>query len=448
MIAPRQEVLFGWGMANHARSLVYRPRTVEEVREALSDAYRRGLSVVHRGAGQSYGDAALNQGGATIMTTSLDRILNYDSERGVVRAEAGLTIDQLWRNVIADAWWPPVVPGTSRTTLGGCLAMNVHGKNHVQAGSFGAHVRSVTIMKPDGCIETIRSDEAAFGRHVGGQGLFGTILALELALARIESGYLEVVARTASDLTEAMALLHEFEKCHDYTVGWIDCASGGGGLGRGEVHAASYLPGGHELTGAGLSVTAQEPSGRIGGLLPRDRVRELFNWLLHPPNVRAVNALKYMLARFRHPSRYVQAHACFHFLLDYIPDWNRVFEPDGMIQYQFFVPQDEAESVFSRALQLQHEHQTVSHLGVLKRHCEDPFPNNYSVNGYSLALDFRIRERRMSDLCELLAAFDALQADAGGSIYAAKDAVSCLGTAPQGRSDRIESNLIRRWNKS
>lgn len=127
----RREVLFGWGMANHAHSLVFRPRDIEEMATAVERARSLGLCIGHRGGGQSYGDASLNQGDSTIVMDRLDSIVDYDPVAGVVRAEAGVTIDSLWRHVVDDGWWPPVVPGTSRSTVGGCFGMNVHGKNHV-----------------------------------------------------------------------------------------------------------------------------------------------------------------------------------------------------------------------------------------------------------------------------------------------------------------------------
>ena len=57
--------------------------------------------------------------------------------------------------------WPPVVPGTMLATLGGCVAMNVHGKNHARAGAIGRHVRSLTLLTGDGEVRTLRQLSAA-----------------------------------------------------------------------------------------------------------------------------------------------------------------------------------------------------------------------------------------------------------------------------------------------
>ena len=50
----------------HTRSLVARPKTVEQCREALDYCRRNGMSVCVRGAGRTYGDLALNDGHALL----------------------------------------------------------------------------------------------------------------------------------------------------------------------------------------------------------------------------------------------------------------------------------------------------------------------------------------------------------------------------------------------
>ena len=175
MIAPREEVLEGWGMSVRARSWVYRPRDAAEAAEAAQDARRRGLTIAHRGAGQSYGDAALNEGGAVLECSGIGRILAVDRETGTVRAEAGVTIAQLWKHVLPAGFWPSVVPGTMAVTLGGATAMNIHGKNAFRVGPFGEHVEAITLLGPDGAVRKLRRDRGAgdlrLSDVIGAQGL-------------------------------------------------------------------------------------------------------------------------------------------------------------------------------------------------------------------------------------------------------------------------------------
>lgn len=443
------EVLFGWGLSTQARSRVYRPTSVEDVRRAVQDARDRGLTVGHRGAGQSYGDAALNQGGAVLAMSGLDDILEYEAQEGVVRAGAGVTIDQLWRAVLEDGWWPPVVPGTSRPTLGGCAAADVHGKNHWRAGAFGDHVRAATVLWPDGEIERLQRSArpGALRRHLGGLGLTGTILAVTVDLKRVHSGYLRVEGRTAPNLAEALRLLELFSERRDYAVAWVDCFARGDRFGRSELHAASHLAEDHDRAGEALDPESQRPDDRGLGLVPGSVLKTGLGAVLSDPGMRSVNAAKYALARARHPSTYLQTHASFHFLLDHVPDWRRAYEPGGLIQYQLFVPADEAPAAFREALELQHEIGLKSYLGVMKRHREEPGAETYTVDGYSLALDFAVRDDRLGSLMSLVREYDRLQSRVGGRVYAAKDAVSGIGRLPEWRHRAYATNLSRRWER-
>jgi FAD/FMN-containing dehydrogenase len=56
------EELAGWGLAQTARCRVIRPETTGAIAEAFAEAAREGETIALRGAGCSYGDAALNNG--------------------------------------------------------------------------------------------------------------------------------------------------------------------------------------------------------------------------------------------------------------------------------------------------------------------------------------------------------------------------------------------------
>jgi len=460
---PSLETLSGWGMAHHARSWVYRPRGAEEAAEAVADARGRGLTIAHRGAGLSYGDAALNEGGAVIVCEGLDRILEFDAERGVVRAEAGVTIGQLWREVLPRGWWPPVVPGTAAVTLGGAVAMNVHGKNAWSAGPVGEYVEGLTLLGAGGRPSAVSRQPSAVSRQpsdpatpprgvpalqevIGAQGLNGTILDVTLRLKRVHSGFLSVSPLPTRDLAESLERLDEGAAAHDYAVGWLDAFAGGGSVGRGALHLARYIEPGHPLAGRGLAVADQHLPERILGVVPKRHTWRLMKYFTTDAGMRSLNLAKYLAGAVQGGRPYVQSHAAFHFLLDYVPDWKNVYRPHGLVQYQFFVPKSAAHQVLGEALARQRRAGIVSYLAVLKRHRPDGFASQYAVDGYSLALDFPVRPRRAAAFDALLRDFDALQREAGGRIYAAKDG-SSVGRLPAVRDAAYATDLARRWER-
>jgi hypothetical protein len=163
--------------------------------------------------------------------------------------------------------------------------------------------------------------------------------------------------------------------------------------------------------------------------------------------MRWLNRGKMVAGRSRNRRRYLQSLAAFHFLLDYVPRWKRAYSPHGLMQYQLFVPMYNAGDVFREVLRLQQDLGIYSYLGVLKRHRKDAFAGSYSVDGYSLALDFPLHPRRLEALRRLCGAYDQLLSDAGGHVYAAKDSVS-VGRLPAERDPLFSSNLARRWEGS
>jgi len=138
----------GWGMAVSAAGYVFRPSTADGVRAVLATARSHGVPVVLRGAGRSYGDAALRPESVVLDLTRMRRLLAFRPLERVVEAEPGVTIRQLWRYVLGDGWWPPIVTGTMEPTVGGALAMNVHGKNNWRRGPSATTAWSSTCCCP------------------------------------------------------------------------------------------------------------------------------------------------------------------------------------------------------------------------------------------------------------------------------------------------------------
>jgi FAD/FMN-containing dehydrogenase len=428
--AERREHVSGWGGAISTESYVYRPTTVDDVRAVLELARTHGLTVGLRGAGRSYGDAALSTGNLCLDLSLMNRILGWDPEEGVMRVQPGVTIRQVWRHAIADGWWPAVVPGTMFTTVGGSAAMNIHGKNNWKVGPLGDHIREFELLLPSGRIEHCSRTEQPelFHAAIGSFGMLGCFTSLALELNRVHSGLLAVDPIPVPSLGAMIVAFEERLARADYLVGWVDGFATGAHLGRGLVHAARHLPPGEDPDPAGsLRVEAQDLSARLFGLLPASVAWRLIRPFTHRLGVRLVNTAHYHLAR-RHRRGYRDSHVGFAFLFDHVPDWQRALGPGGLIQHQSFVPAAKAREVFTAELRLAQQRGLVPYLGVLKRHRSDRFLMTHAVDGYSLALDFKVTRRNREALWALAAELDRLVIAAGGRFYLAKDSTLSPGT--------------------
>lgn len=397
-------------------------RKTDDIYEAFQLAKKYGLTVTARGTGLSYNDASLNSGGIVLDMTGMDQILEWDPATGVVRCESGVTLEKLWKKVEPDGWWPPVVSGTMKTTLGGCLSANIHGKNNFQKGTIGEHVTEFTAMLPTGALVTCSPEKNAdlFYAMISGLGMLGVFTSVTMQMKRVHSGLISVDARPVRNLHEHLTDLLENAPHYDYIVGWLDTIARGKSLGRGQIHAANNLkegedPNAHET----MKLSYQHLPDRLFGVMPKSLLHYFMNPFLNNLGVWGINTAKYVASLRRHTFR--QSHAEFHFLLDYVPDWERSFGRGGLIQYQSFLPKETAEDAWREMIQLSHQRGLPSYLGVTKRHRPDNFLLTHAVDGFSLAMDFRVTDGNRKRLSEQLQEFDRIVLSAGGRFYFAKN---------------------------
>ena len=397
-------------------------RKTDDIYEAFQLAKKNGLTVTARGTGLSYNDVSLNSGGIVLDMTGMDQILEWDPATGVVRCESGVTLEKLWKKVEPDGWWPPVVSGTMKTTLGGCLSANIHGKNNFQKGTIGEHVTEFTAMLPTGASITCTPKKNAdlFYAMISGLGMLGVFTSVTMQMKRVHSGLISVDARPVRNLREHLTDLLENAPHYDYIVGWLDTVMGGKNLGRGQIHAANNLkegedPNAHET----MKLSYQHLPDRLFGVMPKSMLHYFMNPFLNNLGVWGINTAKYVASLRTHTFR--QSHAEFHFLLDYVPDWERSFGRGGLIQYQSFIPKETAEDAWREMIQLSHQRGLPSYLGVTKRHRPDNFLLTHAVDGFSLAMDFRVTDGSRKRLGEQLQEFDRIVLAAGGRFYFAKN---------------------------
>lgn len=406
-----RRTLSGWGRFPSAPSEVFRPERMS----ALPSLVRSSAPLVPRGCGRSYGDAALNSAGATVLMERLNRFLAFDPETGVLECEAGVTVAELLAYLLPRGFFPPVTPGTKFVTLGGALACDVHGKNHHRDGAISRHVLDLELLTASG--EQIRCSRTQhprlFWATLGGLGLTGCIVRLRLVLKRVESAFLAVDYDRAADLDEALALFAGDDR-YAHSVAWIDCVARGRSLGR------SILMRGNFLAANALPRGVRENPFRVP---PRSGVRvpiDLPGHLLNRFTVRGFNAA-YFHSHPRRARGVVRHFEPFFYPLDRVGDWNRVYGKRGFLQYQVVLPSGEAEAGLARLLTCVSAAGGGSFLAVLKRFgpAEPGSMLSFPLEGYTLAMDFPCHRASVPSLLDRL---DGITLDHGGRVYLAKDA--------------------------
>jgi FAD/FMN-containing dehydrogenase len=265
---------------------------------------------------------------------------------------------------------------------------------------------------------------------ISGLGMLGIFTSVTMKMKKIESGLLEVHALPVHNLHEHLSFLLDHAPDYDYIVGWMDTMNGGKSLGRGQIHAANYLHGTEDPNPQKtMKLENQILPPRIFGVFPKSILYLFMMPFANNLGWWGVNVAKYIASLRPHVFR--QSHAAFHFLLDYVPNWELSYGRGGMIQHQSFLPKETAEDCWREMLILSLKRGMPSYLGVTKRHRPDQFLLTHALDGFSLALDFKVTDRNRLSLSEMLKEFDKLVIQAGGRFYFAKNSETSPETARQ-----------------
>lgn len=418
------ERMGAWGRNTFSNNYVYRPSTVSDIKQLLAFASHLKRPVVLRGSGCSYGDASLGKESLMLDCSRLCRILAWNPDSGVIVCESGVTIAQIWQYCVGDGWWPPVVSGTMAPTLAGALAMNIHGKNNFVAGTIGDHVLELDVILANGQLITCSRDlePHLFRSIIGGFGVLGVITRVVLLMKRVYSGYMRITPIYVQNLAHMFRLFDEHVDSSDYLVGWLDAFGTGEQLGRGQIHKANYLKDGEDKQPAkSLRVQAQNLPDNIFGIIPKSILWRFLMPFVNDHGMRLVNGAKVLASRLKDGVVHDESHAGFAFLLDYVPNWKLAYGKEGLIQYQAFVPRGNAESCFRQILKLCQQVGILPYLAVFKQHRTDEFFMTHAVEGFSLALDFKLTRKNRVAVWKLTKHLDEIVNANGGRFYFAKD---------------------------
>lgn len=502
----RKQRLSGWGRYPVIEGLTYRPEAQRDLDDVVrhtnkhevpnaqlntssnaqiiaSQNTKLSTSLIPRGAGRSYGDAAANPKGITVLMERLNRILSFDESTGVVRVESGVLIKDLIDVFAPRGYMPPVVPGTKYVTIGGAIAADVHGKNHYSAGSFSRHLKGFELIDGTGvrrwCARQENSE--AFWATVGGMGLTGIITEAEISLTKITSMFMK---SRCVHLHGLKALLEAFEENvsnHQYAVAWLDCS--GNKMSRmSHIKSVLFLGDHAEHNDHADEKELSMPNAAQGkefraaphglfSVVPITIPDVIPPGFLNPRTLRLFNQVYFFLQRRKHQT--IQDLDRFFFPLDSVNDWNRLYGHAGFVQYQCLLPcysraggadtivrdsdmssnqtvgskmvenQVVANRVVERIAEgiteiLSHCAESGHHpwLVVLKRfgkteeHSSETHKNislSFPDEGYTLTMDFPRRVR----LPQLINNLDTATLQMGGRVYLAKDSCLTLQTFQQ-----------------
>jgi len=353
------------------------------------------------GNGRSYGDSALYTN--IINVKPHNYFLSFDEENGLLHVQAGVLLSEILNVIVPKGWFLKITPGTKLISIGGAIASDVHGKNHHIAGCFSECVEFLNLMLPDGEIVTCskHKNTELFRATCGGMGLTGVILDAKISLKKINSKYINQTTIKTKNLKETFEAFEKY-KIKPYSVAWIDCLAKGKKLGKCLLMVGDFSID-NELNyqqKKKLNIPFNFPSFALNTLTVK-----AFNWLYYGKVRKIISTQKVDIDTFFYP-------------LDALENWNRIYGKNGFTQYQFILPKENSYIGLEEILKTIANSGKGSFLAVLKLYgkANDNYLS-FPMEGYSLALDFRIEK----GLFELLDKLDKIVLKYKGRIYLAKD---------------------------
>ncbi len=392
----------GFGGYCRAEQDFIRPERIDDVKAALLQS--RISTIAPRGLGKSYGDASLNSQGALLSMERLDRFLAFDQETRVLRVEAGVRVIDVMRAYAPIGLTLAVVPGLSDISIGGCVAFDVHTKNHWHSGGFGDWVVSLRMLLASGeivdCSRFVNSE--LFYATLGGLGLTGLILEIEIQLDTLPGTLVQNESHPFDGLDELLEKFQESMATSTHVVAWIDMLNGPRNTG---VVIASSIVSEVDPSADKLWDAKKAP--------PLNLISPFFNTLSN----RAFNLL--FAAKHKAKPHVTSSLRSFLFPWDALPNWNKLYGKHGFVEYQCCIPIANAKDGLAKVLAAIRSEKAdyPVFFCAIKRMRTGIGMLSFPIEGYSLLLDFPVRR----GLWQFLDRIDDIVADHGGRVYLAKD---------------------------
>jgi hypothetical protein len=330
----------------------------------------------------------------TLLTNRENPVFNYNKKTKTVEVEGNVSLRKLLEYLDKFDRYISVLPGSSRISIAGCIAANIHGKNHHIVGSFSEVVEEFLLNTGDDLFLCSRTkNEKLFNATFGGMGLTGEIVKITLKTAQKPS-YVKVNSDSYFSLEEMFVKLNKYRSSN--------------------FSAIALLNGQKSILGEGDIIYYENQYSKE--FQPKYNNRKNYLSVIFPFINRFTIKIYNKIA---FPVRYVDK--IFHplnmiFLADKHTNANLWFGRKGFIEYQFSIPKDQTNVAFAIMRDF-HKHFVIYLSGIKILGEKSNGIIDFTQDGYTITLTTTPSEELYSKLNE----YDLQLIRSKGRVYLAKD---------------------------
>jgi decaprenylphospho-beta-D-ribofuranose 2-oxidase len=155
----------------------------DKIIKTVNNAVDKDLKISIAGKMHSQGGHTYYPGSVVLDMTGYNKVLDMNVEKKTVRVQSGATWEDVQEAANPHGLAVKVMQSQNIFTVGGSLSVNVHGRD-IRHGSLIETVNSFRLLKHDGEVINVSrtENEEYFPLVIGGYGLFGVILDVDLQL--------------------------------------------------------------------------------------------------------------------------------------------------------------------------------------------------------------------------------------------------------------------------
>ena len=177
-----------------------------------------------KGSGTSIVGSFFSKDSTVIETYSESEVISLDVANREIVVRPTIMLSSLYELLIPHHLFLSSVPSYPMASVGGCVAANVHGQDHIKEGCFSNNIKSLVIYHPEKGLIRCSGEKNSdlFNLTIGGYGATGIIHEVKLNLIKVTTNILNVETITFSTLFEGFQLMEKESHHYNYLHSWCD----------------------------------------------------------------------------------------------------------------------------------------------------------------------------------------------------------------------------------